>query len=257
MNAVPDRIRHAGLLGMAAALALAGCETSMGSPARSPEAAIATVPLPWNEEVFYGMLQDRRDGLLYRTVRIGTQEWMAENLRHVPSPSVGICHGSDRSCERYGRFYRWSEAMLLPPSMDSLQASSSMTLPFDLCPEGWHIPSYEEVWLLKTSAAYAAGLDPSQAATVLKARAGWLERDSTRLGTDSLGFRMLASGSCYAGSFSTSCSGLGTEGSFWTRSESAFPDGKAFAASFVAGSTSFEPRQETKSTWRNVRCVRD
>lgn len=238
-------------------LPLTGCEVGVGSPPRSEVDAIATVPVPWNEKVSYGVLQDARDGIRYNTVRIGSQEWMAENLRHAPTPEVGICHSSDRDCTRWGRFYRWSEALALPRARDTLLAGVSQGLSRGICPSGWHIPTHEEVWLLKTSAAYAAGRDPSLVATVLKARAGWKERDTGRIGTDSLGFRMLASGSCDQGSYSLSCSGTGTEGTFWTSSESSFPDGIAFAARFTAGSSDLDQSNKRKTTMVNVRCLRD
>jgi uncharacterized protein (TIGR02145 family) len=245
------------LLGSSLLLPLSGCEVDVGSPPRSEVEALATVPVPWNGKVSYGVLQDYRDGIRYNTVRIGSQEWMAENLRHASFPQVGICHSSDPDCARWGRFYRWSEALALPRTRDTLLSDVSQGLSRGICPSGWHIPSHEEVWILKTSAAYAAGLDPSLVATVLKARAGWKERDTSLIGTDSLGFRMLASGSCDQGSFSLFCSGAGTDGSFWTSSESSFPDGIAFATRFTAGSTDVDSRNESKSSLRNVRCLRD
>ena len=67
------------------------------------------------------VLVDSRDGESYKTVYIGSQHWMAENLRYRADESDTLKAG------RYGRRYTWAEAI------DS-----------SICPNGWHIPSSEE-----------------------------------------------------------------------------------------------------------------
>ena len=67
------------------------------------------------------VLVDSRDGESYKTVYIGKQHWMAENLRYRADESDTLKAG------RYGRHYSWAEAM------DT-----------SICPQGWHIPSAEE-----------------------------------------------------------------------------------------------------------------
>ena len=68
-----------------------------------------------------GALVDERDGQSYRTVQIGTQIWMAENMKL--DVSDGFCYGDVKdNCEKYGTFYTAKTALRI-------------------CPEGWRLPT--------------------------------------------------------------------------------------------------------------------
>jgi hypothetical protein len=63
-------------------------------------------------------------GKEYKTIVIGTQHWMKENLDYATANSY--CHSNDvAKCAKYGRLYTWTEAM-------------------SACPVGWHIPTLME-----------------------------------------------------------------------------------------------------------------
>ncbi len=118
-----------------------------------------------NESVSYGKLVDERDGEIYRTVRIGDQTWMAENLNYADSanyPSMlkrNWCYENKHdSCEKYGRLYTWSA------TIDSVYwKKKGKTCGYEvepcnlpdvvrgICPEGWHVPNGNEWKLLYSS----------------------------------------------------------------------------------------------------------
>ena len=164
----------------------------------------------------YGSLTDSRDGQTYRTVKIGTQTWMAENLNYaytgVPykygsstSDSTSWCYKNDsENCAKYGRLYTWAA------TMDSVGEWStngkgcgynmicSPTYPVrGVCPEGWHLPSNDE-WralIVAVDSSITEYTYPNTACSKLRSQTGWNVswRDSGN-GTDAFGFSALPAG---------------------------------------------------------------
>jgi uncharacterized protein (TIGR02145 family) len=99
----------------------------------------------FNNTKTYGTMTDQ-DGNVYKTITIGTQTWMAENLRTTKyrdgTEMPNICYGlwnlskNDAYCSynnttdavsiaTYGRLYNWY----------------TVTNSHNIAPEGWHIPT--------------------------------------------------------------------------------------------------------------------
>ena len=85
------------------------------------------------------LLVDSRDGESYKTVYIGNQHWMAENLRYRADESDTLKVG------KKGRYYSWATAMdTTETPCNSEMCKFARIQRQGVCPNGWHIPSVEE-----------------------------------------------------------------------------------------------------------------
>ncbi|MBF0432883.1 MAG: DUF5011 domain-containing protein [Fibrobacteria bacterium] len=171
-----------------------------------------------------GMFTDVRDSKSYKTVLIGTQTWMAENLAYLPQVD-SVHHGSEdiatgkyyyvqeytptgatepeevanakamSTYQTYGVLYNWNAAM-----DGAASSSASPSGVQGACPDGWHLPSHQEFLALERY----LGMDSSSAEYI-----GWrgtTEGEKLKVaafyGTDVYGFAALpATGRRYLGSF--------------------------------------------------------
>lgn len=134
--------------------------------------------IPWNSSIAYGSLTDVRDGQIYRTVKIGNQTWMAQNLNYLVDSSWCTLDTVD-SCIKSGRMYQWTALMGLDTSYNNKLWGG--TLPHQgICPTGWHLPTDSEWTILKNFA------DSTSPGPKLRSTKGWYKP-----GTDTFGFRGL------------------------------------------------------------------
>jgi len=135
-----------------------------------------------------GVWIDPRDNKTYKTVKIGTQTWMAENLNYEAEGSV--CYENNpANCAKCGRLYNWDVAM-------------------KACPSGWHLPSKDEYETLDKAVG-----GEKVAGKKLKAKSGW---NSNGNGSDEYGFSALPGGS---GNSSGDFINVGYYGLWWSASE--------------------------------------
>lgn len=144
---------------------------------------------------------DTRDGQTYKTVTIGSQTWMAENLNYADSvmtPSLkgrSWCYDNNAdSCAKYGRLYTWAAAIdsvALQNQDDNLicgygRFCKSLLKKQGLCPDSWHLPDTTE-WKMLFEAVGGQGV----AGRALKTQSSWSDNSG---GTNNYGFSALPSG---------------------------------------------------------------
>jgi len=141
------------------------------------------------------------DGNVYRTVTIGTQVWIVENLKTtrysdgniVPRVSTYNETTNADTINTYGRLYDWDAA------------NHSV---HKLCPEGWHIPSDAEWTIL---AEQLGGHDVAGGEMKELGTAHW--KSPNKGATNSSGFTALPGGYRFAsGTFFS----MGVLGSYWS-----------------------------------------
>ena len=199
-------------------------------------------------------LTDNRDGHTYKTVTIGAQTWMAENLNYEYNEGFAksYCYNDKAdSCAKYGRLYTWAAAMDSAAQFSTAgkgcgygkTCSPSGTVR-GVCPEGWHLPNDTE-W----NSLWTAVGGTSTAGTKLKSTSGWYNGGN---GTDSSGFSVLPAGYRYYEGFFI---GAGNDAYFWSSSErnSDYAYDWGFNYENVGVSRSYD----NKNSGLSVRCLRD
>ena len=211
----------------------------------------------------YGTLTDDRDGQTYKTVKIGEQWWMAENLNYaytgVPfkfgdntSDSTSWCYDNDAAnCAKYGRLYTWAAAM------DSVGTWStngmgcgyymecSPTNPVrGICPEGWHLPDITE-W----NALFNAVGGKRTAGIMLKSTEGWISNGN---GSDAYSFSALPAGGRY---YDGNDNDEGNNTYFWSSTE--LNSGTAYYVHLYYGNDGAYLIDLYKYDGFSVRCLKD
>ena len=202
---------------------------------------------------------DYRDDIIYKTVKIGEQIWMAENLAYLPSvSSISIISatepyyyvnsygydGTSVSAAKatddygtYGALYNWPAAKIA-------------------CPEGWHLPSDSE-W---KQMEMAIGMSQSEADDVgwrgtnegmnLKALSGWAKHGN---GTDYYGFSSLPGGIGPIGNLCFFANGIA--GSWWSATD--VGASRARYRHLRYNRTNIYRHYENKEYGLSVRCIKN
>ena len=169
--------------------------------------------------------KDNRDGKTYKTVKIDTKVWMAENLNFKAKRSK--CYeNKNANCAKYGRLYDWATAN-------------------KACPAGFHLASDDEWTALENTVGGSeiAGIK-------LKSARGW---DDNGNGTDGYGFSALPGG--YGNNEGGFVNAGGRGGRWWSATEYDADNGRFrfmfYNLEYVYSSGAY------KTNLYSVRCVKD
>lgn len=192
------------------------------------------------------------DGNVYEVINIGTQFWMADNLKTTkylngdligtttpstldlssePTPHYQWAYnGTESSVDTYGRLYTWYTV-----------ADNR-----GICPEGWHVPTDEE-W--STLINFLSGELSAGGKMKEEGSAHWI---SPNIGaTNSSGFTGLPGGCRLSSSFSA----LGDFGYFWSKTASGSTS--AWIRELDRGDTKVRRMESPKMQGFSVRCIKD
>lgn len=151
-------------------------KTSSSSAKSSSSSALVPLSSYNPPKVAYGTLHDERDGKDYRTIKLGSLTWMAQNLNYeLPNSDSVYCYQNESMyCDHFGRLYVWSDAYN------------------GACPADWRLPDsldWEDLF------QYIEG--KKEAGKKLKSNAGWYFYKTTQHdgnGEDYYGFSALPAG---------------------------------------------------------------
>ncbi len=170
-----------------------------------------------------GSFTDDRDGTTYKTVKIGRETWMAENMKYIAdeiSCKTDSKHGS--SVKNYGCLYSWADAQ-------------------KVCPIGWHLPSRVELGRLLIQVG--EGAEGSAA----------LRDSAFKEGQNGSGFSALPAGTYSQGSYFE----FGQSAYFWSATECDAEGANAYAMFLNYDKVSAQHCHNQITDALSVRCVKD
>ena len=206
------------------------------------------------------------DGNEYKTIQIGSQLWMAENLKvthYNNGDEIYFPYGNDvgwanednlwygeggqyahydndpENAEIYGNLYSWFTAI------DNR----------GICPEGWHVPSYDEYTVLSDYLGGTAGGKMKSTGTIEDGDGLWhyYSDEITEEATNESGFTGLPAG--YRSNYYGSYDYMGSYSYFWSSSESS--SNYAWTRGLHSSSSSVARIYYYKHRGFSVRCLGD
>ena len=231
-----------------------------------------------NPEIEYDTIVDGRDGQVYKTVKIGGQTWMAQNLNYADSaetPSLvgrNWCYDDkNASCDVLGRLYTWAAAIdsvkLANDEKNPQQCGYYTTCKLPavvqgICPEGWHLPSADE-WkqlIVFVDDSLESYNWQNSAGRKLMSQAGWVCEDrgpflceEDWMGLDAVGFSAQPSGYHSFGDFFREA---GVSTGMWSSTEF-FKEEASFASVGAHGDPCAQVLSTGKRFGLSVRCVKN
>ena len=213
---------------------------------------------------------DSRDNHVYKSITIGDQVWMAENLAYLPSLS-SYSSVKDTTPKYYVYGYLLGTGVKLAKTTANYKTYGvlySWTAALQACPSGWHLPSSKEFYFL-FSYLFDHGIAPEGDTTniskSLASKTHWITWDQPRtIGNDlsknnQSGFNLFPSGQIDKGGSSF---GLHQNAYLWTsnRNDEYQYHALGFWLSYMNSALDSVKEPEYisyKSTGLSVRCIKN
>ena len=203
----------------------------------------------FNPSVTYGTMTDQ-DGNVYKTIIIGTQTWMAENLRTTKyndgTTISNVADGSDWTNLTTGAYCNYNNTS----NMDTIATYGRLYNWYavntdKLAPKGWHVPTDFEWTTLKTHLGDAAGGKLKEAGTT-----HWTSPNTGA--TNEVGFTALPGG--YRNGIGIFVN-IGDNGYWWSATETTAS--AAWLRGIFYSSSGVSIRNYDMYLGGSVRCVKD
>jgi uncharacterized protein (TIGR02145 family) len=220
------------------------------------EISFQTAPpkINFSEWITYGNMTDQ-DGNIYRTVKIGEQTWMAENLRttHYQDGSQipDVTNIDSWGFLNTGAYCFYNNDILNKNAYGALYNWYTIGDQGKICPSGWHVPSDAEWTILENF------LGGSNSAGMKIKEVGLIHWVSPNIGASNLsGFTALPAG---ARNYSVKDDflGLGQIGMWWSSTEHHTFNDSAWYRSLITFESVLVRNYYLKRVGISVRCVMD
>jgi uncharacterized protein (TIGR02145 family) len=190
------------------------------------------------------------EGNIYKTVRIGNQIWMAENLKSTlfnEGSEIPLVTNSTEWRDISTSAYCWyNNDDLSNKSIYGALYNGYATATGKLCPVGWHIPNHDEWEQLRISLG-----DTITGGSKLK-ETGTTHWITNKDAVNSVGFVALPAGIRY---FEGSFTAISHFTGFWSSSE--FDTNSLWYLSLYAGDAYVIMNKVSKNYGLSVRCIKD
>ncbi len=182
----------------------------------------------------FGSFTDTRDGKTYKTVEIGNQTWMAENLNYHSASGSWVYDDNNANADVYGRLYDWEMAC-------------------NVCPEGWRLPDKNE-W--KTLVDFFGGDFAAGGALKETGTTHW--KSPNEGATNVSGFSALPGGARFPNSYPNSdYYYLSSYANFWSSSTSQYDDEQGYYWMLDYDDTEAGGWTDDKTSAYSVRCMKN
>ncbi len=202
----------------------------------SPVTIIATAKEVVQENTF----TDTRDNKVYKTVQIGTQNWMQENLNFEKTGAAPYANDA-ANATTYGLLYT---------------AGAAQTA----CPAGWHLPSDTEwktlemaVGMSQEQANFTGSTRGTDEGGKLKETGTTHWKDPNTGATNTSEFSVLGAGYNYQGTFYQ----IKEYAYFWTSTEGSVGANKHYSRQIVYNTSKIGRTPSDDAITMSVRCVED